>query len=170
MSRDTTSLLSTRFLCVRLSTHTCSRKSPPRVRRDRATTEGDRFDRRRRRRRRRLRRLAGVPHLSCHRRLFCRNTQMVPEEGKTASTSSTRRLHHHHSLGRRQTRPNHRPNENSRCSRKTARTRCIATEKSCPSYSRWEVPYTLQMCSGTALFPLSTTSTRLEIYHVSRSA
>ena len=163
MSRDTTdSLLSTRFVCVKFSTQKCS-PSPPRVRRDRATMGGNRFDRRRRR-------LAGVPHLSCHRRLFCRNTQVVPEEGKTASTSSTRRLHHHHSLGRRQTRPNHRPNENSRCSRKTARTRCIATEKSCPSYSRWEVPYTLQMCSGTALFPLSTTSTRLEIYHVSRSA
>ena len=152
--------MSTRFVCVRFSTQKCS-PSPPRVRRDRATTEGDRFDRRRRRR------LAGVPHLSCHRsRLFCR-AQVLEDEGKTASKSSTRL--HHHSLGRRQNRLN-RPNENSRCSRKTARTLCIATEKSCPSYSRWEVPYTLQMCSGTALFPLSTTSTRLEIYHVSRSA
>ena len=55
-------------MCVKFSTQKCS-PSPPRVRRDRATMGGDRFDRRRRR-------LAGVPHLSCHRpRLLCRAQQ-----------------------------------------------------------------------------------------------
>ena len=94
---------------------------------------------------------------SCHRpRLLCR--AQVPEEEEEEGKRYRNRPHDKITTTtfsrRRQNRLN-RPNENSRCSRKTARTLCIATEKSCPSYSRWEVPYTLQMCSGTALFFLS---------------